>query len=488
MSDAGMKPHSRPNFVVFMSDQQRFDTIGALGNPHVHTPNLDRMVRQGIAFTHTYCQHPICQPSRASFMTGRYPNAVGVGFNGAERLPEAAQATLWSRLLAESGYDCGLVGKLHLSACKGRREPRVRDGFRSFQWAHTPHSHFSPGESDYMEWLRSQGQDPNRLMRAGAKRLDRSHVPTMDQDNISEKYHFTTWCANEAVAFIEESGEDPWLLCVNTFDPHTPFDPPWEYFRRFSLEDMPDPHFRETDLRHQKWLEDAGIPFQTSATDPTSFDIRSITVCYYAMIELLDQQLGRIFKAIERKGFGDGTVFVFTSDHGEMLGDHGLLRKGCRFYEGAVRVPHIWHAPGLVNKEGAVDALVELMDIGPTILDLAGCTVPDLMQGKSMRALLTGPEGIPHHRSFVRSEYFSADSARPRGIMYRDDTWKLITYHGEGEAGTVGELYNLKEDPWEFENLWQDPAFRVTRSELVERSFHATVLSMDPGAPRISSH
>lgn len=478
----------KPNFLVVMTDQQRFDTIGALGNPHVHTPNLDRLANEGVSFTRTYCQHPICQPSRASFMTGRYPSAIHVGYNGVDRMPESAEETMWSRLLADAGYHCGLVGKLHLSACQKRREPRVNDGFRYFQWSHTANTHLEPGESDYGDWLREKGYDPKQLSRVETKRLDRDHAPSEEEDNVPPELHLTTWCGDKALEFIEMAQNDPWLLCVNIFDPHTPFDPPWEYFRRFPPQKMPKAYYRETDLAHQEWLSKAGIPFQTPAEDPESFNISTIIACYYAMIELVDEQIGRILKRLEETGQSENTVIIFTSDHGEMLGDHGLLRKGCRFYEGAVRVPHIWYAPSLIRQGIQSEALVELMDIGPTILEFAGLEVPEPMQAKSLKHLLTEESSDDNHRPFVRSEYFSPGSNGTDGIMYRNEKWKLITYHGNEEASAVGELYDLESDPWEFTNLWEDKAYQNIKFELLQKSLEATIESLDPGYPKVSSY
>ena len=214
-----------PNILWYCTDQQRFDTIAALGNPHAHTPTLDGLVAEGVSLTHAYCQNPICAPSRASFMTGRYPSAVGVTANGNDYFPPAAEATLVSRLLAEAGYDCGLAGKLHLAGCERRREPRAADGFRFFQWSHSPRNNWPPGEHDYVDWLRTQGHDPAAVLNLKHARKDRALRPSHDDDNVPPDLHQTTWCSEMALEFLAGATE-PWLLCVNPFDPHPPFNPP----------------------------------------------------------------------------------------------------------------------------------------------------------------------------------------------------------------------------------------------------------------------
>jgi arylsulfatase len=202
------------------------------------------------------------------------------------------------------------------------------------------------------------------------------------------------------------------------------------------------------------------------------------------MIEQIDEQFGRILTAIEATGQAENTVVLFTSDHGEMLGDHGLMQKGCRFYDGLTRVPMIWSAPGRFAARRSAD-LVELTDIAPTLLDLAGVNVPQEMQGKSLLPLLSS-EDHPTHRQFVRTEYLNAlwhDPAGPRrtshATMYHDARWKLVIYHSHG----LGELYDLAEDPGEFHSLWDDPGYARSKAELIQRSFDATVMAADQGPP-----
>jgi arylsulfatase len=473
------------NILWYCSDQQRFDTIGALGNPHVHTPNLDRLVRQGVAFTHAYCQAPICTPSRASMLTGKYPSTLHVNTNGNTHFP--AHERLVTRRLADAGYDGGLVGKLHLAGAAWRPEPRVDDGYRYFQFSHAPRHDWKFGH-DYASWLAAQGHDPGAVLRGPAheRRQGPLHEPDAEHDNVPVPLHQTTWCTEKALEFLANADGprgpgQPWVLSVNPYYPHPPFNPPWEYYRRFDPQSLPGPHFRESDLAQQAAL--ARVDFQSTAKHPDSFPARKIQAAYYAMIELVDHELGRLLDALERSGERERTVVIFTSDHGEALGDHGLTQKGCRFYEGLVRVPLIWSMPGTVQQGLVSEALVELTDIMPTLMELAGLPVPAETQGRSLLPILTGQQDPAHHRDFVRSEYYDAVQLPDHtfATMYRDRRWKLVVYHGH----EIGELYDLQADPHEHDNLWHDPTRQAVKLELLKRSFDATVRAMDYGPRRV---
>ena len=257
-----------------------------------------------------------------------------------------------------------------------------------------------------------------------------------------------------------------------------------EYFRRYDPETLSDPHFRDTDIEHQRGLADIDWRARRLVPRrPDEIDAKTVRAAYYAMIELIDAELGRILAHLQASGARRNTIVIFMSDHGEMLGDHGLLEKGCRFYEGLVRVPLLVSWPGHIAEGRRCDALVELIDVAPTLLEFAGLSVPSLMQGRSLGPLLAGDGADGQHRSFVRTEYYRARGRPPGQIfatMYRDRRWKLVIYHSHG----AGELYDLEDDPWEFVDRWNDPAYQDIKAELSAGSFDATVLASDPGPPR----
>ena len=473
----------KPNILWICSDQQRSDTIGAPGNSHVRTPNLDRLADDGVAFTRAYCQTPICTASRASFLTGCYPSTIHVFRNGNAYFPQGPE--LVTRTLADAGYDCGLVGKLHLSAADGRVELRPDDGYRVFKWSHhpTPETYWPTEAHAYQQWLSDRGVTWSTAY--GSESVPGYTIQESYRPGIAAENHQTTWCAEEAIAFLSEQRSGPWLMSVNPFDPHPPFDPPAEYLAKMDVESMPLPLFRPEELQTQ--LDFVGIDHQTETPrSPLDYDARRMVAAYYAQIELLDDQVGRMLKALERTGQRENTIVIYTSDHGEMLGDHGLLLKGCRFYEGAVHVPLIISWPRRIVNGLRSDALVELTDIVPTLLEAAGLSVGSHIEGRSLLPMLTGASPREVHRDFVRCEYHDA-LARPNAShanMLFDGRYKLVTYHGH----SAGELYDLESDPHEFENLWTEPSMLALRSELIERLFDAVMLSTDGGQPRVGRY
>ena len=509
MSGAPRPPvrSGRPNILWLCTDQQRYDTLGAQGNRHVRTPRLDELWRSGTAFTHAYCQSPICTPSRASFLTGTYPSTCHNTRNGNDTF--VGRFPLVTRLLADAGYDCGLIGKLHLASAYGRIEPRADDGYRSWRYSHGPRDDWPVGH-DYADWVRQRGAVLGELIQ--------------DPAGVPAALHQTTWAAERTIEFISDeqrAAGTPWLACVNIYDPHPPFNPPQEYRDRYDPAAMPGPLFRASDLAQQEQL--AAVDFQSGGRPPDALDIhspvipvsprpegagvqgsgtvaagtspdampphatardaRTLQAAYYAMIELIDDQVGRVLDALHASGQADDTLVIFTSDHGEMLGDHGLIQKGCRFYEGLVRVPLILSWAGRIRAGRQSDALVELTDLAPTLLEAAGEPVPEWMLGRSLLPIGSGAAPLDRHRDAVWCEYFDALDApdATRATMYRRGRYKLVVYHGHG----LGELYDLERDPGEFDNLWDDPAHAGVKADLLLDSYAAAMAAVDVGTRRV---
>lgn len=492
--------NNRPNILWYCTDQQRWDTIHFLGNSHIHTPAIDRLASEGMAFRNAYCQSPICTPSRASFLLGRYCASHHVHRNGNDFFPP--WETLVTTILADQGYDCGLVGKLHLSRSQQLEKRPERDGYRYYKWSHHPNPDYPIGHA-YADWLKNEkGVDPNELY----SRLHGSIGPGVPAD-----LHQTTWCSEMSIRFIEEKRNVPWLLSVNPFDPHPPFDPPKEYLERYDPSKLPLPLFRETDIERQKAFAqidqqvrdaiDPNIAAQKSDTTinvargdlgsvaPTGYDPRLVKACYYAMIELIDDQFARIVDSLKATGQYENTIIIYTSDHGELLGDHGLIYKGCRFFESLVHVPLIisWPARGLHGRLS--DALVELVDLAPTVLEAAGIEIPYQMQGKSLLPLLTGSKNADFHKPFVISEYHGAIGGavmkdQSHGIMWFDGRYKVCVYEGHD----VGEIYDLTADPEEFNNLWSDPEFVSSKAKLLHKAFSGYLSTSDAGIRRTAPY
>ncbi len=464
-----------PNILWICTDQQRFDTIHALGNPHIRTPHIDQLVTDGVAFTQAFCQSPVCTPSRASFLTGRYPRTTLCRQNG-QTIP--ASERLVPRILADEGYVCGLAGKLHLASCSsGKIEERTDDGYTVFHWSHHPQPDWP--ENAYQQWLTAQGVTWDELYSGPEQQYVKVGVPA--------RYHQTTWCAEMAIDFMRRHTTRPWLFSVNMFAPHHPFDPPAEYLERYDPSTLPLPKWREGELAGKpefqqldhRWAHNS--PGGMDVASLTGDDQRRITAAYYAMIEQIDDQVGRMLAALDETRQRDNTLVIFMSDHGELLGDHGLYLKGPHFYDECVRVPLVMRWPGVFQAGLCTDALVELTDLAPTLLACAGLDPESQMQGRSLLPILTGAADPHHHRDHVFCEYYNAWShPGAYGTMLRTRDEKIVTYHDS----EPGELYDLTSDPDEFVNLWDDPAATDRKLRLLKECFDASVFTMDPCPPR----
>ncbi|GHA25015.1 arylsulfatase [Devosia pacifica] len=475
-----------PNILWICTDQQRWDTLGCYGNEFVKTPSIDRLAKDGMLFERAYSQSPVCTPSRASFLTGRYPRTTRTRQNGQD-IP--AEERLISRVLADSGYNCGLAGKLHLSTCHPSIAPfterRIDDGYSEFHWSHHPSPPLQRGKgnnwpaNEYDLWLREKGTEYQRAPYEGSPHV---HVGPPAED------HQTTWCAQKAITFMEANAnlDHSWMFSVNMFDPHHPFDPPLEYLQPYldKLDEIPLPNYEAGELDNKPTVQKidhegayggrAGFEYEKMSDR----DHRLVKAAYWAMCDLIDAQVGRMLEALERTGQRENTIVIFMSDHGEMLGDHGIYLKGSYFYEEAVHVPLIIAGPGIQigvrNKD-----LMELVDIAPTLLGAAGIDREPGMQGRSFLPLLRG-EAFKA-REDVYCEYYNAmpwhpKDVNPQATMVRTDRLKMVVVHGHDE----GELYDLVEDPQERHNLWGDPKREGDKLALYRRLVDRMAWTVDP--------
>ncbi|GLX70667.1 sulfatase family protein [Paenibacillus glycanilyticus] len=475
----------KPNILWICTDQQRYDTLGCYGNEWVNTPHIDSLARTGVQFDHAYCQSPVCTPSRSSFMTGRYPRTTRCRANG-QNIP--ADEKLISRLLADEGYTCGLSGKLHLSAChpsvNSATERRIDDGFHQFFWSHHPMSEWPTNE--YTQWLKQKGKTFQAPHIEGSK-----HVQT----GPDAEDHQTTWCAEKAVQFIETNADydKPWFFICNMFDPHHPFDPPKAYLDKYlaRLDEIPLPKYKEGELEGKPLYQRIdhegayGMKGHLPFSEMDNNDHRLLKAAYWAMVDLIDEQVGRMLEALKQSGQLDNTIVVFMSDHGELLGDHGMYLKGPHFYECSVRVPLIVSWPGYIQGGRRNKQLVELVDLAPTLLDAAGIKVYEGMQGKSLWPYLSANIDTLHREDIYcesNDANFKHNQRSAWATMLRTATHKLVVYHGD----SLGELYDLEDDPDEFNNLWHDPAYIAVKLELMNRLCDRMAFTVDPLPPRVA--
>jgi choline-sulfatase len=479
-NDIGDKTMNRPNILWICSDQQRFDSLGCYGNTFVHTPNLDRLAAQGTLFEHAYAQSPVCTPSRAAFLTGRYPRTCRARQNGAD-IPD--DELLVTKILADAGYTCGLSGKLHLSACNPAvcttMERRIDDGYAEFHWSHHSGSGWGT-HNEYWAWLEAQGAHFAQRPCAQSKYV--SFGPPAH-------LHQTTWCAEKACDFMRARAGDgqPWLFSVNMFDPHHAFDAPEAYVRRYldRVDDIPLPNYVEGELLDKPSYQSfdhngayghgAGFPFD----EMSAVDHRLVRASYWAMCDLIDEQVGRMLVVLEQTGQANNTIVIYCSDHGEMLGDHGIYLKGPFFYDCAIRVPLIVAWPGQIKAQRSA-ALVELTDLPQSLLDAVGLPHHPGMQGRSLWPLLNGKVDAKCHREDVYCEYYNAmpwhRDPSAQMTMVRSARHKIAVDH----ATCRGELYDLDTDPAETHNLWDHPAYAQIKTEMVLRLCNRMAWTVDP--------
>ncbi len=477
------------NILWICTDQQRLDTLGCYGNEWVRTPNIDRLAAEGVLFENAYCQSPVCAPSRGCFLTGRYPRTCGPRQNGQDI---SAGERLFPRMLAEEGYFCGLSGKLHLSACHdetGRlTEPRINDGYHVFKWSHHPQPHGGTNwpTNEYQQFLIQNGMDyitPDRE--------DCAFV----QIGVEEPYHQTTWCVDEALKFMETARvfDKSWMFSVNVFDPHHPFDPPAEYLERYleKLEEIPLPNYEEGELENKTLFQKKDhtgaydSPGYLAYDSMTDRDHRMLKAAYWAMVDLIDHQVGRLLDYLDETGMRKDTLILFHSDHGESLGDHGMYLKGPYFYENNIHVPLIISWPGVIREGVRSRALVELTDLAPTLCDAAGLPQYEGFQGRSFWKLLTGEAAEDVHRDSVYCEYYNSNvnHTDPRAFvtMICDGRYKLVRVHKcPGTEGADGELYDLQEQPLERYNHYTDPAYAEVKMRLLEGMTDRMAQTCDP--------
>lgn len=479
-----------PNILWICADQLRFDTLSVNGDPIVSTPNIKRLADMGANMKNAYSQSPVCAPSRAGFLTGRYPRTTLLRQNGQD-IPESER--LVTRILKDNGYTCGLSGKLHLSACSfsvcGDTERRIDDGYDVFNWSHHP---VSPGETpnwtgnEYTWFLRENG-----ITQGPVKRADCKYV----ENGYPEEYSQTTWCTNKAIEFMDAaaSQDKPFCFTVNYFDPHHPFDPPKEILEKYikQLDEIPLPNYSpgELDTKSIFANKDHGGAYETPGNYPFSemndHDHKMLRAAYYAMIEGIDNNVKRLLDYLEEHQLLENTIILFHSDHGEMLGDHGVYLKGPYFYECCVHVPMLIAWKGHIKEQKTYHNLVEQTDIVPTLLELCGLETEPQIQGRSFARLLTGSSG-DDHRDYVYSEFYNSNlnhcEPKAYGTMIFDGRYKLIRFHYQNPcAGLLaGELYDLKTDPTETVNQYANPDYTEVKLRLLESMTDAMTATIDP--------
>jgi arylsulfatase A-like enzyme len=515
---------SRPNILLIVTDQHRSDHTGFGGNTVVQTPNLDALAARGTVFTEAFVSNPICMPNRSTMITGRMPSAHGTRFNGISLNWNTSTAI---RQLMRSGYTTGLVGKAHLQnmgngasiigAVRKRffkehaamedpmpygwdlleNEQRYREGdvtmppdFYGFG-----HCEFAVGHADlvsghYWRWLVDKGIDPTTMQ--GAKRSPQTYAGWWQiwQSAMPVELYPTTFVGERSAAFVTEAaaGDAPWFLQCSFPDPHHPFSPPGEYYDMYTPGDIPLPATfdddHKTSMTHlQKFRATRGEeppPMAVLPFSPTEEIFREAAAKEYGAITLIDKAIGTVLDAVAASGQADNTVVIFTSDHGEMFGDHGLMLKASMHYLGALRVPLVIADPRPEAAVSATDELASTIDLASTFLDLGEVGAYEGMQGFSLVPLTRDPAASVRTEVLVEEDepFDLAGLGAPlrmRTLITKDS--RVSVYQGSDR----GELFDLTDDPDEMRNVFDDPGARLFRGDMTERLARSLMEHADRG-------
>jgi len=518
------------NFILFITDQQRADFLGCYGHPILKTPHIDSIAARGVAFDRFHVASPVCMPNRASLMTGRMPSVHGVRLNG---IPLSTDAVTFVDLLRDAGYATALIGKSHLQNFTGQpplavekpdpalrppapalaeavrhdradaryaqespafwatENPRLRLPFYGFDHVELVTGHGDKVGGDYVAWLRERAPDAQRLL-GPQNALPSDYIcPQAHRTAIPAELYSTAYIGERAGAFLRgraTQGEDqPFFLMVSFPDPHHPFNPPGKYWDMYAPDDFLLPEaFRRNDWTPPPHVAAAHAAREGGKAVLTGMNTIAVTAreaqgaraLTCGMISCIDDAIGGVLAALAASGHGDDTVLIFTSDHGDHLGDHRLLLKGAEQYQSIVRVPFIWADPHAPSRGARTAALASTIDIPATILARARLAPYAGMQGVSLLDAFADSRSEGRDAVFIQYDHqrpMDVFGGPPRVHTLVDPRWRISLFAG----ASWGELYDLANDPGEFDNLWDEPTHAAVKARLIERLLQAEIEHVD---------
>ncbi len=466
----------RPNILILYTDQQRWDALGAAGNAEIHTPHLDALAARGTVFSQHFVQNPVCMPSRVSMLSGRYPSSLGITHMG---VPVPLDIITLPRMLKQYGYQTANIGKLHFlpHANRDHRQPHPSYGFDYLEISDEPGVY----EDAYRAWVRRQAPEKMRNISAGIPPAARVWQRTMGiedgvehRGNPEGRYDFdrgipfaapdnlthSAFVAARAIEFIQRAGGAPFFCIAGFYSPHAPWIAPQKYL----------------DLYEPGALSIAEFPPHIDQQRPTAPDapfsdaqLRRAKQGYYAMISELDYYVGQILAALDESGKSEDTIIVFTSDHGEWLGEHLRYGKGYPAADAVSRVPLIIAAPGAAPVQRYA-GIVEAVDIVPTLLELAAIQLPPFLHGESLAQIVDGGAPLRQKQSALTegAGWKCLRTARYRYLVHADGSEKL---------------WDLQIDPGEYEDVAGKSAYQAALAEC-RRELLSRLLAMERPLPR----
>lgn len=489
---------AKKNVLWIMTDQHRADCLGYMGHPVVKTPHLDSLAKEGVIFEKAFCQSPACMASRASLLTGRYPEAVRV--RGMGILPPSE--TTFPEVLLKNGYRTGLFGKLHLTpevytkhqlkkdipvlywkiyAKEAGLKPIPEDRFKKNYGFEMDEGCDDALQGRFKKWLKKKTP---ALLSKKPESLRKDGPGDLWVSPYTSETHQTTYIAEKAAEYIKAKGKgrSPWFTFCSFVAPHHPFEAPKDQIEKYPLKKIPLP-------AKKGGVEKKFIPYPASMAigefDKYSDEVKKLVARhYFASISLVDDGVGRLIKVLKETGQLDNTVIIFTSDHGEFLGNHGMFRKPSLHYDETLNVPLLIRLPKGKNGGRRVKGLVELTDVHPTLLGLLGLPVNDGVQGVDMSENILsggkiGREDVYTDMFDITPQKFGKLSGPYMAVQtLRTTDWKLSIYPTAGRK--YGQLFDLKNDPEESKNLYGNPRYRSKREELLWQLLSRVHRNIDP--------
>jgi arylsulfatase A-like enzyme len=482
--------NNHPNILIITTDQQRTDSLSCYGSTFTQTPNLDRLGTEGAVCERAYCTNPVCTPARASIFTGQYMSRHGA-WNVGLNVPE--DVVMISHRLDRLGFRTHYIGKAHFQAFGGtpeetlepvrgweRHYPAFRGPYYGFETVELALGHVTYGlAGHYGAWVRSRvSEEQFQLLTQARRRGSLDFGGNAHDWDIPLWLHNSVWTADHTIEFLRtHDARRPFLLAVGFQDPHHPHGVPVAFEERVDPKAVPLPRYAEGELEdkpshfriaHRGQLEgsefrgDYWVAGQGRGADfaqVSEQDARWGRAYYYTMVKLIDQQMGRILDGLDEQGLAENTLVIFTTDHGELLGDHGLWMKGPFHYEELVRIPMLLRWPEGIPGRQRVRGLISQVDLVPTILAAAGQEVPAEIDGVDTLPLLRGEVEAVRDATIIECTD-DPRNLRLKTVVTADR--KLTVYHGQ----SFGELYDLQADPGEVKNLWDTPVYATDRQRL----------------------
>lgn len=450
----------QPNIIFIITDQQRYETINALGYSYMDTPNLDRLVNEGVTFENCHITAPSCAPSRASLFTGYYPHVTGIMRNA-----DTWQHS-WVELLNEAGYHCVNIGKMHTVPWEtplGFHERYVVENKDRYLEAR-----YYFDEWDKALAARGMTKQQREKYRLREDYRERMGAFTWDMPPETQSDNFVGEMAQWWLKSYPKT--EPLFMQIGFPGPHPPYDPTPDVAESYMDKEFPLPNVTQEELDGQpppyQQLREHNFKIDHDSVvhleDPSREQLHRLWAYYCANVTMIDTQVGKILETLDSEGYLDNSIVIFTSDHGDCIGSHGHIQKWT-MYDIITRVPTIfWSSNGQFKAGERVSDQIQLMDVGQAILELASVTPPETMQTISLTSALQGDhfEG----RDYVFAEHpYDGIYEGPYMTMIRSDKWKLVHFAGEA----YGQLIDLENDPDELHNLWDNPDHIQIKQELL---------------------